>query len=60
MIEPRANHLLFLLAEMNAALVVDQLAQELEIGIGNLHGEIRRRALGCFIGVADTILRRLK
>ena len=36
-VEPRANHLLLFLAQMDAALIVNQLADKLKIGISNLH-----------------------
>ena len=37
-VEPRAYHFLLFLPQMNATLVIDQLTDELIVGIGDLHG----------------------
>ncbi len=55
-VEPGADHLLLFLAKMDAALVIDQLAQKLEIGVSDLHGWSRGRGLSPFIGFACVIL----
>ena len=37
-IKPRTHHLFLFLPQMDAALVVNQLAEELKIRVSNLHG----------------------
>jgi hypothetical protein len=58
-VEPRADHLLLFLAEMDAALVVNQLAQELEIGVSDLHGWTVGRGLSRVIGLIHTNLEKV-
>jgi hypothetical protein len=44
---------------MDAALVIDQLAQKLEIGVSDLHGWNPGRGLSACIGPVDIILEAL-